>query len=91
MLSRHLTDDELKVVFNEILDGIVGGRMRSVPTDTGLDQQTVFILNLLAAQRVKRPADIRACRIEFARMLDGTHAIEAQERDDAEWAELSGN
>lgn len=33
-------------------------------------------------------ADNLACRIEFARTLDRTHAREAQMADDAEWAEL---
>ena len=40
-----------------------------------MEQQA--ILNLLAPQPgKKRAADILACRVEFAWMLDGTHARE---------------
>jgi hypothetical protein len=52
-----------------------------------MEQQA--ILNLLAPQPgKKRAADILACRVEFAWMLDGAHAREAQMADRAEWAEL---
>jgi len=88
VLSRHSNDDELVSVFNTVLDSIVSGDLLAVPTDTGLSEQTVDVLNLLAAQKVKRPRDISACRIEFARMLDGLHAAEDRERDLAEWEEL---
>ena len=48
---------------------------RDVGTDTGLDQQKFDIPNLLARQPGKtNPVDLRACRTEFARMFDGTHA-----------------
>ncbi len=70
--------------FNRTLDSIVAGELTRVPSDTGLDQQTIDILNLLAAQQEKLPTDIAACRAEFGRQLDGTHA----EEDDAEVLKL---
>ncbi|HWF29713.1 MAG TPA: hypothetical protein VG327_15295 [Mycobacterium sp.] len=42
----------------------------------------------MPANRLRSAADILACRIEFARMLDGTHAREGEDGCDAEWAEL---
>lgn len=75
--------------FNWVLNGIIKGEMLSVPTETSLDEQTTDVLNLLAQQpNPKRPADIRACRIEFARQLDGTHYREDQQADAEEWDEL---
>lgn len=82
--------DELIATFNALLDDIAEGRRRTVPTCTGLDWQTVRVLNQLAAQPKKRAVDVMACRIEFGRMLDGTHAAEDRERDDAEWDYLLG-
>ena len=80
---------ELTEIFNEILDGIIEKGWDSCPSDTGLDDETREILNSLAAQpNPKRPVDIQACRTEFGRMLDGTHAREAAEQDDAEWDQL---
>lgn len=91
MLIRPLTDDELRQVFTGVLDGIVNGTTQFCPTDTGLDGQTVSMLNRLGAQPdPKRPVDIAACRTEFARQLDGTHDREDEEQDAAEWAELLG-
>jgi len=89
MLSRHPTDEELVVIFNGVLERIVSGELAGCPTETGLDWQTSEMLNLLARQRVKYPTDISACRIEFARMLDGTHAREDQERDLREFEKLT--
>ena len=85
----HPTQAELVRTFNGVLDGIVNGTTVGCPTDTGLDPQTVDILNLLAAQpNPKRPVDIAACRTEFARMLDGTHDVEDDEAESAAWAKL---
>lgn len=89
MLERPPTEAELVAVFNAILDDIVNGKPGGCPTDTGLDPETVDILNLLARQpSPKRPVDIAACRTEFGRMLDGTHAQEADAEEDAEWSKL---
>ena len=72
-----------RTTFRQVIAGIIDGG--DCPSDTGLDQQTVDILRLLARQPGKKsPADIEACWIEFARMLDGTHARE----NDEEWAAL---
>jgi len=88
-LARQPTDAEVVEEFNRILDATVAGTEFGCLTDTGIDNETRDILNLLARQPdPKRPVDIQACRIEFARMLDGTHAPEAEERDLAEWAKL---
>ena len=88
-LLREPTEGEIVNEFNRILDAIVAGTEFGCPTDTGIDDETKQILDLLARQPdPKRPADIEACRIEFARQLDGTHAEEAVERDAAEWDEL---
>lgn len=83
-------DSDIINNFNEILEDIVEGRRTAVPTCTLLDRQTIRILNILAAQRKKTAKDIMACRVEFGRMLDGTHAVEDQIRDDAEWDFLLG-
>lgn len=89
MRLRPPTEAELVASFNRVLDGIVAGVWGRCPSDTGLDDETIDILNLLAEQPdPKTPADIAACRTEFGRMLDGTHAIEAQQREDEEWANL---
>jgi hypothetical protein len=80
MLLRPLTDEELRVSFTIALDGIVAGKWSACPSGTGLDDQTISVINALASQPdPKTPADIAACRTEFARQLDGTHA-----REDAE-------
>ena len=79
------TQAETVKEFNAVLDDIVAGKLVRCPTCTALDNQTTEILNLLALQPKKLPADIRACRIEFARQLDGTHAREAAEEEDAYW------
>lgn len=85
MLLKPPTIPELRITFNQVLNNIVAGNLAGCPSDTGLDQQTCDILNSLAAQPGKKKAvDILACRTEFVRMLDGTHARE----DDAEWARL---
>lgn len=85
-----MTEAELVDTFNTLLGEIVEGQRRSVPTCTGLDWQTLRVLNQLAAQPKKKAVDIMACRIEFGRMLDGTHAAEDKARDDAEWDYLLG-
>ena len=91
MLMRPLTDEELRQVFTGVLDGIVNGTTQFCPTDTGLDEQTVSMLNRLGAQPdPKRPVDIAACRTEFARMLDGTHADEDDAEEAAAWSKLLG-
>lgn len=71
---------DITASFNRTLDRILDGTYTRVPSETGLDQQTIDALNSLAAQPDKTPSDIEACRIEFGRQLDGTHA----EEDDAE-------
>ena len=83
------TDDQLIATFNGVLDDIVNGRALGCPTCTGLDPETVSILNLLGQQpNPKTAAGIAACRTEFGRMLDGTHAKEWDEQENAEWAKL---
>lgn len=75
------TADELSAAFNDLIDNEPPDGM---PTDTGLDDQTVA-----AIQRVwsagPRPsaALIEAARQELALQLDGTHAREAQASQDA--------
>ena len=80
-----VTDDEITANFNDVLDAIVAGSLERCPSDTGIDDETQDVLNLLAAQpNPKSPADIAACRTEFGRQLDGTHDIEARADQDAE-------
>ena len=87
----HPSNAELVRTFNGVLDGIVNGTTVGCPTDTGLDPQTVDILNLLARQPdPKLAVDIAACRTEFGRMLDGTHDREDDEEESAEWEKLLG-
>lgn len=88
MLSRPQSIPQLRQTFEQVLKAITSGDLGGCPTDTGLDEQTVRILNSLAAQPGKKKAvDIVACRTEFMWMLDGTHARE----DDAEWRRLLGS
>lgn len=84
MRSAHPTEAQLVSTFNQTLDRILDGTFTRVPSDTGLDQQTIDALNSLAAQEDPTPADIAACRTEFGRQLDGTHA----EEEDAEILKL---
>ena len=91
MLLREPTDAELADTFNRMLDAIVAGHRIGCPSGTGLDEQTTDILNSLARQPMpKRPSDIAACRIEFARMLDGTHHAEYLAEEDDAWSKLLG-
>jgi hypothetical protein len=78
MLNFFAADpvSDLIAAFNRVLDDIVAGTITSVPDDTGIDPETVEILELLAAQPEKTTADIAACRSEFGRQLDGTHDAE---------------
>lgn len=85
------SDAEITANFNDILDGIVSGELAGCPTDTGLDDETIAVLDLLARQPMpKGAADIAACRTEFARQLDGTHEREWEAEEEAEWAKLLG-
>lgn len=82
--TRRPSVEEIVIEFNRILDAIVAGTEFGCPTDTGIDDDTASILNLLARQPdPKRPIDIQACHIEFGRQLDGTHAAEARARLEA--------
>ena len=86
MYLKPPTREAIIKEFNTVLKGITDEKLVRVPTCTGLDRQTTDVLNLLAQQpNPKRPADIRACRIEFARQLDGTHAREDYEEEEAFW------
>lgn len=83
------TEAELVATFNAVLEDIITGKSEGCPSCTGLDPETVAILNLLGRQpNPKLPVDIQACRTEFSRMLDGTHAIEWEAQEEAEWAKL---
>ena len=65
------------LVIQECVDECV--EVRTAPGCPETPISTFDILNLLARQPGKKnPVEIRACRIEFARMLDGTHAREVQ-------------
>jgi len=81
--------NELRATFNRILDAIVAGQLNGCPSNSGLDQQTVVMLNTLAGLPVpKRARDVHAVRVEFGRMLDGTHAREANEAELEEWRRI---
>jgi hypothetical protein len=81
-LHGRPTDDELRATFASVLDQIVTGAERGCPSDTGLDMATTDVLDALGAQpNPKSASDILACRTEFARQLDGTHAREARARE----------
>lgn len=88
---HSFTDAQITANFNRVIDGIVSGELAGCPTDTGLDDETVSILNLLARQPdPKSPADIVACRTEFGRQMDGTHDREWEEQEAEEWSKLLG-
>jgi len=83
-LARRPSTEEIVLEFNRILDAIVAGTEFGCPTDTGIDDDTRSVLNLLARQPdPKRAIDIQACRVEFGRQLDSTHAEEARARLEA--------
>lgn len=76
MLLTPPTPERLRHTFEEVLGLIVNGA-KGFRSDTGLDDQTCEVLYALAAQpNPKRDADIAACRMEFAKQLDGTHERE---------------
>ena len=79
---------ELGATFDRLLRDIIMGQRHTVPTCTGLDWQTIGALNRLAAQPDRTASAVAACRAEFGRMLDGTHAAQDQDRDNAEWDQL---
>ena len=52
------TVEQLQKTFNKILDAIVSGDLTACPTDTGLDDQMMDLLDLLAAQPVRSERSI---------------------------------
>jgi hypothetical protein len=80
---------DLRKTFNRILDAVVAGKINGCPSDSGLDQETVTMLNTLAALPIpKRARDVHAVRVEFGRMLDGTHAREADAASLEAWRQI---
>lgn len=78
MRAKPATDEELRVIFNNLVDHPISG---GVPSDTGLDDDTIEALNRLWAAGPNPPARlIDAARAEFEAQLDGSHAQEAQDR-----------
>lgn len=76
MLVDPPTPEQLRTSFEHALQSIINGA-KDIQSDTGLDDQTCEVLYALAAQPdPKRDTDITACRMEFARQLDGTHEKE---------------
>ena len=82
MLSRPPTPEELRQTFTELLNNPVSGG--SVPSETGLDDETIAAIERVwAASPHPSPRLVDAARAEFAAMLDGTPAREAQARMEA--------
>lgn len=72
MLVREPTDDELTATFEDLVNHPEPDAM--VPSDTGLDDDTIEALNRLWAAGPNPPARlIDAARAEFAAQLDGSH------------------
>lgn len=88
MLTRPPTPAELVATFNQVLDDVVSGTLHACPSDTGLDPETVAVLDALAVHP-KTARDIVACRTEFARQLDGTHIREAEANEARFWDEYA--
>lgn len=76
MLMRRPTTSELRATFDKVLTGVRDGSLKGCPSDTGLDDQTVTALDRMAQGK----ATAVQARVEFARMLDGTHARQARQR-----------
>lgn len=72
------TAEELQATFDELIAGPPSDGS-SVPTDTGLDEQTVAAIERSWAAGGNESLATGA-RHEFAMQLDGTHAREAQAR-----------
>jgi hypothetical protein len=63
---------ELSKTFSRVLDEIVAGKLTECPDDTGLDRETVTMLNTLAALPIpKRARDVHAVRVEFGQIVNG--------------------
>ena len=79
MLAKEPTADELTATFENLVTNPEPGGM--VPSDTGLDDDTIEALNRLwAAGPNPPPRLIDAARAEFAAQLDGSHAQESRDR-----------
>lgn len=67
------SDDELRATFEELLAGPPADGS-SIPSDTGLDEQTLTAIE--RAWAGSSPTLIETARHELAMQLDGTHAEE---------------
>lgn len=82
MLAKEPTDDELIATFEDLISNPQSDAM--VPSDTGLDDDTIEALNRLWAAGPNPPQRlIDAAIMEFEAQLDGSHAREAQARMEA--------
>lgn len=70
-LAAPATEAELRAAFDEVLTGPPD---EPVPSDTGLDAQTLAAV--VRAHAGSSPALIEAARQELEMQLDGTHATE---------------
>jgi hypothetical protein len=81
------TEVELRATFNSLITNADG--RTDVPSDTGLDDQTVAAIERAwsAGSKVS-DALIASARQELEMQLDGTHAREAQSAQDAVAAQV---
>ena len=80
MLSRPLTDGELRKVFDRVLADCLAGKPACIPMGAGLSRQTQKALAMVLAGT----ASESAARAELERQLDGSHA----RADAAEWRDM---
>jgi hypothetical protein len=84
-----MSNSDIRKTFNAILDDIIAGKINGCPSDSGLDRETVTMLDTLAALPIPKLArDIHAVRVEFGRMLDGSHAREADQAELEAWRRI---
>jgi plasmid stabilization system protein ParE len=81
------TEAELRAAFDELIAGPTDGRS-DVPTDTGLDDQTVAAIER-AWSAAGSTALAELARQELELQIDGTHAREAQDAQDAVVADVA--
>lgn len=88
--SQPATEQELRDSFDALIAGPPADN-GGMPTETGLDTQTVAAIERVwAAAPTPPPALLAAARHELDMQLDGSHAREADARNRAIFADALG-
>jgi hypothetical protein len=86
-LAEPATQQQLRATFEQLIAGPPRDGS-GVPSDTGLDEQTVAAIE--RAWSAGTPAAAEAARQELAMQLDGTHAAEADDQAMAIFTHVMG-